>query len=205
MPLTHRAASPAAPVSLSVRLAQSGILAAAAGVFARKGAAATRVEDLLEAAGVARRTFYKYFGSKEAVLCALYELATTELLRAVQGAGDASDPLPTIRAGIDLYLDYHAENAALLKVIIEYSIRSDSPLAPLRRRFREQLVEILENAARAGSRHRHDRFTYVALISALEGLSLVLLEDGGKPAEIARAKAAMHDLVERVLGAAAHR
>ena len=30
--------------------------------------------------GIARRTFYKHYGSKEDVLAAVYELATTELL-----------------------------------------------------------------------------------------------------------------------------
>src|SRR4051812_34990074 len=54
--------------SLTRRLAERGILASAIAVFTKKGAAATRVEDILESAGVARRTFYKYFRSKDDVL-----------------------------------------------------------------------------------------------------------------------------------------
>src|ERR1700730_835353 len=70
-------------LSLTSRVVENGILAAAMKVFARRGFAATRVEDVLEEAGVARRTFYRYFTSKEDVLAAVYELATTELLRAL--------------------------------------------------------------------------------------------------------------------------
>lgn len=192
-----------APLPLSTRLAQNGILAAAVGVFARKGAVATRVEDLLKAADVARRTFYKYFSSKEDVLAALYELATGEIVRAVQATGESSgDPLQALHWGIDFYLDYHVGNAALIKILVEHAIRSDSPLAPLRRRFRAQLVEVMATAAARATGERADPLTYVALLAALEGTSLYLLEDGApSPAAIARAKKVMHAMLDRVLGA----
>src|SRR4051794_37858423 len=60
--------------SLARRLAERGILISAIAVFTKKGAGATRVEDILESAGVARRTFYKYFRGKDDVLAGLYEL-----------------------------------------------------------------------------------------------------------------------------------
>ncbi len=47
------------------------ILDAAAGVFAAKGYAGTRMEDIARAAGVTKGTIYLYFESKEAVLKAL--------------------------------------------------------------------------------------------------------------------------------------
>src|SRR5262245_63348231 len=83
--------------SLLARLAGSVILHAAIEVFSRQGFAATSVEDILKAAGVARRTFYKHFGNKEEVLAAIYELATAELLGAIRGDGATGrDPLDAV-------------------------------------------------------------------------------------------------------------
>src|SRR5688572_8127443 len=42
--------------------------AAAIRLFNEKGYAATSVDDIAEAANVSRRTFFRYFGSKEGVL-----------------------------------------------------------------------------------------------------------------------------------------
>lgn len=186
---------------LAARIAQGGIVAAAAGVFARRGFASARVEDILEAAGIARRTFYKYFGSKEEVLAALYDVATRELLDAVAeaGASEGRDALDAVRRGLDVYLDYHVENAALLKVLVEQAIRSDSPLAEGRRRFRKELVRILDAAVRARTGEKNDPMLYAALVSALEGVSLDLLAGGGAKGEVARAKRVMHLVIDRVL------
>src|SRR5688500_5887621 len=75
--------------SLKQQVARANVVHAAIDVFAKLGVEATRVEDLLEASGIARRTFYKYFRSKEDVLAALYELVTRQLLDAL-GAARAS-------------------------------------------------------------------------------------------------------------------
>ena len=56
------------PGSLRIQLPRADIVRAAIEVFSRLGAEAARVEDILEAAGVARRTFYKYFRDKEELL-----------------------------------------------------------------------------------------------------------------------------------------
>jgi AcrR family transcriptional regulator len=186
--------------ALTTRLAQGGILAAAIDVFARLGFAATRVEDILAAAGTSRRTFYKHFQSKEDVLAAVYEVATGELLRAMRAAESPDQgPLDGIRRALDVYLDYHVANAGLVRVLVEQAIRSESPLWPARRRFREDLVRALDAAVRATSGDEHDPMVYAALISALEGLSLDLLAAGPKRADVERAKLAIHLVLQRVL------
>jgi AcrR family transcriptional regulator len=189
------------PPSLTARVVENGILAAAMKVFARRGFSATRVEDVLEEAGVARRTFYRYFTSKEDVLAAVYELATGELLRALDEARESmEDPLAGVRTCVDLYLDFHVENAALLRVLVEQSIRSDSPLAGHRRRFRAQILKVMVRAAETRGVAPLDGFTYVALVSALEGVALELLEGSAPSDEVRRAKRAVHALVESGLG-----
>jgi TetR/AcrR family fatty acid metabolism transcriptional regulator len=59
------------------------ILAAAVRVFARKGFHATRMADVAREAGVAYGLVYHYFGSKDAVLQAVFREAWARLLEAV--------------------------------------------------------------------------------------------------------------------------
>ena len=188
----------AKPGTLATRIGQAGVIAAAAKVFARLGFERTRVEDILAEAGVARRAFYKQFSSKEDVLAAVYELATGELLKAMRGVR-SDEPLIAMRHGLDLYLDYHVENAPLLRVLVEQALLSDSPLASARRRFREDLVRILDAAVTASTGESHDPMLYAALISALEGTSLDLFATDISAPLVARAKGVMHLLLERVL------
>ena len=191
------------PADLATRLGQGSIVAAAAKVFARAGFVDTRVEDILTAAGVARRTFYRYFSSKESVLAAVYEVATAELIHAIR-ALPTREPLLALRHGLDLYLDYHVENGALLRVLIEQAMASDSPLAAPRRHFRGKLVKLLDEAVRATTGEVHPPILYLALISALEGTSLELLAGTSSPADVARAKQAMHLVLDRVLAPKEH-
>ncbi len=160
---------------LSAPLPSQAIVAAAARVFARDGFAATRVEDILEASGVARRTFYKYFTGKDDVLAAVYGVATAELLERVSTLR-ARDPFDLFRYGLDLYLGYLAEHGPLVKVLVEQAIRSDSPLAEARRGFRTAVVSLMERKIREWCGKAEDPMVYAALFSALEGLSLDVLE-----------------------------
>jgi AcrR family transcriptional regulator len=181
------------------RLGQGSILAAALGVFERKGFAATRVEDILEAAGVARRTFYKQFKSKEDVLAALYTMAMGEILAALQtDVEDAPEhPLGSIHRAIDVYLDYHAKNAGTLRVLLGQAMRPDSPLFEQRRSFRAALVRILSDVADKRGKD-FAPLVFVALVSAVEGLSLELLETGARPRDIAIARQTTHALLAKV-------
>ena len=201
---TTRPSSPARstiPPSLTARVVENGILAAAMKVFAKRGFAATRVEDVLDEAGIARRTFYRYFTSKEDVLAAVYELATSELVRAIDEASESIlDPIGGVRAGVELYLDFHVENAGLLRVLVQQSVRSDSPLAGHRRRFRARMLKVLVRAAETRGVAPLDGFTYVALVSALEGVALELLEGAASDLDVTRAKKAILALVESGLG-----
>jgi AcrR family transcriptional regulator len=186
--------------SITTRLTQGGILAAGVLVFTKKGFADARVEDILAAAKIARRTFYKYFQSKEDVLAAIYDLATTELLRSIRDAGtDEKDPLGGVRKALDVYLDYHVENGALVRVLVEQAGRSESPLAPMRRRFREEVGRIIGDAVAARGKKRHDPLLYIAILSALEGVSMDVLTSGATPEKIARAKKVLHDLLDHLL------
>ncbi|GGV86005.1 TetR family transcriptional regulator [Streptomyces griseoloalbus] len=67
----------------------------AAGLFVRQGLRATRAEDIAQAAGIAPRTFYRYFASKEEAIGPLYATGARRWVEAVRAA-PAEVPLPRV-------------------------------------------------------------------------------------------------------------
>jgi AcrR family transcriptional regulator len=183
--------------AIAAQLARGPILAAAMQVFTKHGVEKTRVEDILRAANIARRTFYKYFSSKEDVLAALYELTTAELTRSIEEARrrEPDDPLAGIHRGIDTYLEFHRSIPGL-RELIELSLRSSSQLAAPRTKLRDELARILDDAVRELDGRKLDPLVFYALLSALEGLSLQV----DKPSELERARKVIHALLDQALG-----
>ncbi|MFG2882358.1 TetR family transcriptional regulator [Streptomyces sp. NPDC048297] len=62
------------------------IARAAAALFVRQGLKATRAEDIAQAAGIAPRTFYRYFASKEEAVAPLYAAGAQRWTQAVREA-----------------------------------------------------------------------------------------------------------------------
>lgn len=195
-----RAAATIGTSVLEAQATRGAILAAAARVFSQHGVTETRVEDILLAAELARRTFYKYFSGKEAVLAALYEVWTAELLKSIEAARTRQPdiPLAGIRAGIDLFLGMFSSGPRALREVVELAMRSDSLLAARRRWVRGELVKLLDDAVYALDRRRLDPFVYLGLVSALEGLALELGDASAH--EVERARRVVHALVDQTLG-----
>jgi len=194
-----KAISPRAPAGIGAHFARSAILAAATKVFSQKGIGPTRVEDLLVAANIARRTFYKYFASKEEVLAALYEVWTGELLKAIEDVRrlHPNAPFAGIRAGIDIYLGFYRSAPRALRELVELAMQSDSLLAPRRQWLREQVVQLLDDAVQAFDGRTLDLYVYCGLVSALEGISLEL---GRNDADVERARLVVHAIFDHALG-----
>jgi len=92
------------------------LLDAANTVFSRVGFEATRMEDVAEAAGVAKGLLYKHFESKDALFEALLDREGAEFadgLRRQLAAGGASEdgPMGALRAGLAVWLQEMAEGA----------------------------------------------------------------------------------------------
>lgn len=62
------------------------IARAAAGLFVTHGLRATRAEDIAQAAGIAPRTFYRYFATKEEAVAPLYAAGAQRWAEAVRDA-----------------------------------------------------------------------------------------------------------------------
>jgi AcrR family transcriptional regulator len=179
--------------SIASFLHRSRILEGAAKVFATRGARQVSVEDLLEASSVSRRTFYKYFRSKEDVLEALHAVSVQYLLDRTRQALDEASGLPRkLECFVDTYLSFNRTDLELFRVLQAEALRPDSPLAPTRARVVDALAELLTDEVQAVHGHRPDRFVMLGLLSGLTGVSVQLHAQGKvTPAQCARARLAM--------------
>ncbi|MFF3466090.1 TetR/AcrR family transcriptional regulator [Streptomyces sp. NPDC002619] len=84
-----QAVSSAPPLSLTERRkaeTRMEIARAAARLFVSQGLRATRAEDIAQAAGIAPRTFYRYFATKEEAIAPLYAAGARRWAEAVREA-----------------------------------------------------------------------------------------------------------------------
>lgn len=82
---------------------ENRILEAALGVFAEHGPDAPVIDDFVQAAGIARGTFYNHFKTVEELLQATSAWTTRETLRSIEEAMTGIEG-PTLRLGVGLRL-----------------------------------------------------------------------------------------------------
>ncbi|MDF3936150.1 TetR/AcrR family transcriptional regulator [Pseudomonas citronellolis] len=175
-------------------LQRANIQLASIPVFVARGLAETTVNDLLAAAGVSRRTFYKYFDGKLDVLEGIYRTAVQLLLmrfremRTVAGSSEA-----WLRAMVGRFFDYHQAVGPIIRLMHEEALRSDSPLAAHRREALAGLQTLLEERF-LGEGVRHPALTYQALLWAMEAASHELLGGTARP-DLAEVKRVLGDLL----------
>lgn len=76
---------------------RKSVLAAARRVFAKKGLAAARIEDVASEAGIGKGTVYEYFRSKDDIFFALFEEMKRELHRRIFEIDGALPPREKLR------------------------------------------------------------------------------------------------------------
>ncbi|ARS50465.1 TetR/AcrR family transcriptional regulator [Ectopseudomonas hydrolytica] len=176
-------------------LQRTNIQLAAIGVFARKGLEQVTVNDLLEAAQVSRRTFYKYFANKMDVLEGIYQTSVQLLLaRFRQMQQVAGSPQAWLRAMVGLFFDYHLAVGPIIRLMQEEALRADSPLAAHRQRAHQEMLRLVVERLEPELTPR-DPLVYQALIWALEAASLDLLGRSASREQIEQAKAVLGDLL----------
>jgi AcrR family transcriptional regulator len=82
---------------------ETRILEAALGVFAARGPDAPVIDDFVQAAGIARGTFYNHFKTVDELLEATSEWTTRETIESIERALTGIDG-PTLRLGVGLRL-----------------------------------------------------------------------------------------------------
>ena len=167
------------------------ILDAATDVFAKLSVVATRVDDLVEAAGISRRTLYELFPSVPDVLDAVYERAVRISFQQVfESLVGIADPIERIHAGVRAYYRIIADNPNAARVVfVEYRYAGPAQAAKYElntTRYAGLLLEFL-NAAFAAKRlsRAPDETSAYALTRALEAVGVRGLSRGENLAELA--------------------
>jgi len=136
----------AAPRAVVAESQRERLLVAMADATAAKGYANVAVADVIERAGVSRRSFYEHFANKEECFLAAYHAGVDGLLGAIRAAEAAAGGLlEGARAGTEVYLRLLADNPAFARTFL-IEVLGAGPVALERRdavhqRFADGLAE----------------------------------------------------------------
>ncbi|MEV0392333.1 TetR/AcrR family transcriptional regulator [Polymorphospora rubra] len=172
------------------------ISAAACALFVQHGFEATTVDQIVETVGISRRSFFRYFGSKEDVLLGDLAARGDAVARALSERPDAEDPWDALRGAMiaaqpETFNDRVADLAIARMMHESPSLRAR--LFEKRQHWREALVPL--TARRIDGPDAE--FTASAIVSAV--LSCV---DTASDAWIAaNGEADMLDLYDRAVAA----
>jgi AcrR family transcriptional regulator len=185
--------------------ARAMILQGAARVFAQRGVRLATVEDILTAARVSRRTFYRLYEGKEDVMLALYLIGTQGLLDVSRRVIEQErDPVQQIVRLIDAHLHNARELGRLVFVLGGEAQRRESSLHARRIEVHETLTTLLLDGTTAQYRTKIDPFLFRSVLLALEGVTRMVLEEGDEgravtDASIERARRVMRRVATAAL------
>ena len=115
--------------------ARARIVAATRDVFAEHGSHAMSVALIIERAGIARPTFYRYFTNVDEPLQVILDESDQALVDGLQVALDgADDEIAMVVAGIDAYLQWGRNHGPMLRSLFAELHDPSSSVSPHRER-----------------------------------------------------------------------
>ena len=161
---------------------RAGLLRAALTLFATKGYDGAGVQEVAEAAGVAKPTLYHFFGSKHGLLGALFAEYAIKLDEAVRAAAYYAGDLPlTLDRVVAAYVDFAGREPLFyrLELALYFAPRdSDAHQVAVRHYAcrHAMLEEVFRKAVRQHGnmrgRHRRYAITLVGIINSYVALQL---------------------------------
>ncbi|MFJ5933409.1 TetR/AcrR family transcriptional regulator [Streptomyces sp. NPDC093071] len=89
---------------------RDSLIAAAFQLFLERGYEQTTVDDIVTLAGVGRRSFFRYFPSKEDVVFPDHEHCLDDMTRFLAASADSDDPIARVCGAARLVMRMYAEN-----------------------------------------------------------------------------------------------
>jgi AcrR family transcriptional regulator len=174
------------------------LLEAAVKLFSRKGFDATTIDDIVGAVEVSRRTFFRYFDTKEDVLPAWFDRHVDALVATIDERPAGEDAMTTLGHVLDGIAELYESKIALVLSIQRIISREPSIVA--RRAVRleemaERLAERLAARAESGRSKKGEllvlaRVTMVIASSGVERWALA----GGKGSLVATMRECLEDV-----------
>ena len=138
--------APQAIESAQVQRTRLRIQDAARRAFGRKGTA-TSINDIVEAAGISRPSFYNYYGSVEALFEAITGAMIADLnSRIVESFGDITDSARRVSIGIRQYCRRAHEDPDWANFLLHFALTNPSIVS----QARVGLIHDLETGVRSG-------------------------------------------------------
>src|SRR4051794_8195946 len=182
--------TPDHPRRLSRAEREQQVLRVAREHFARRGFAATTMEDIALEVGVKKPLLYAYFGNKDGLYVACMAPAGEALIAAVAAAVErARTPAEALRRGVIAFYDFVDRDRDAWRVLFDETVPQSGEVAAAVNRYRDRLLEMLAQAMvalmpphrRTGSRATIEASS-VMVMSAAEGLARWWLRTGAMPA-----------------------
>ena len=129
------------------------ILAKAKDVFSRHGYHAATVDDIVNAAGVARGTFYLYFDDKRAVFSDLVDRFVARVHLTIQhiDPGDPSRTVPQqVKGNISRILGLFLHDRAMTKILLTDALGMDADFDRKLRAVYDEIYQLLAESLREG-------------------------------------------------------
>lgn len=173
-------------------------------VFAQHGYHHARIADIIDAAGVARGTFYLYFESKNAIFHALLDDLLLRLRESVVGVSMAPDAPPVdvqIRQSVERVLEAFVASPDLTRIVLREAVglepEVDRKLASFYARLHRWLADALANGARLGLlRSTNDELSAWAVLGTVKQMVQLLVDEpleGAKRPTVSEAAEAILD------------
>lgn len=131
------------------------ILEEATKLFAAKGYAHAKVDDIAARLGIAKGTIYRYFSTKRELFLAVADNAMTELQDSMEAiTSKIDDPLERISAGVKAHLAFFDVHRDLIEVFVheraEFRDRKKPTFLSYREKNIRNLEALLEDMKKAG-------------------------------------------------------
>lgn len=179
------------------------IVEIATDLFASAGYDATSIETVLAKSGISRGALYHHFQDKAALFEAVLEAIEAAIAKTLRAASvGISDPIAAMRAGGDAWLALSRDPAVKQIVLIDApSVLGWQKWREIDARFGFGLIKAgLKNLSKAGrlSAGMIEPLSHVLLASMME-LALVVARADKPVAATRSARAALHQLIDRLL------
>ncbi len=169
-------------------------LVAAHGLFAERGYAAVKMDEIAAAVGVTKPLLYNYFGNKEQLYIACMERAGDSLTATVAEAVAASgNPGEALGAGVRSFFSFLDSDRAAWAVLFDETLPRGGEVADRVAEYRGRIVELVSGSLLAQlPQDRRDavRIEFEALSTSLLGAAEALARWWLRTQEISAGEAA---------------
>lgn len=169
-------------------------------VFGRLGYPDTRVEDILEEAGISRPTFYRYFKSKDDVFDAVDEVVSMSFLQTWTSAVSSVDgAAQKLEKGVDAYLQWLYATGPVASVTRRYPSHPEIHITARRDEGRRMIVDVFRKETFETLGVEFDPWLLSMLQAATERAADLLIDDGLRPGDAERAKQSLMRILAATL------